>query len=469
MLRQNRSHKATNGEKAVCPAFSTGDDVVTPLDLEVHRLSWALEAFARSARALMRARSLPQMAQSVCNAIAARHEYLIAAIVLSDPAPGKGLRFIASAGRAREYLDGLVVSWDENQPSGLGPTGRGIRSGEPFVMDDALNDPIFAPWRERARPYGIRASTTVPFGDGGDHAVGAVVVYASVPHAFSPREVAIFRQLGEELAFAMTVLADQQQLEEARQARAAAEAEARARQAEMAQLARALTLGEFASSITHEITQPLAAVITNIETAQRYLAPGNGNVEAAGAALDRALRDADRATHVIRETRRFLAQGNREFAPTDINRVVGTVIDMLAGDLAAAAVVVETRLADGLPPILASEVQLEQVVINLVVNAREALQDVLGSRRIAIRTGRAADGAIVLTVADNGPGMSAAARARVFEHFYTTKPTGMGMGLAISRSLVEAHGGRLRCEPNEPAGTVFCMTLPPMEDHDNDG
>ncbi|MDE2404352.1 MAG: GAF domain-containing protein [Sphingomonadales bacterium] len=451
------------------PGNSTIDiDLPNPPELEVRRLTWALGAYARSARALVRSRSLSQMAESVCRAIAAHQEYVIAAIAMAGPAPDKEIRFIASAGSAREYLDGLVLTWRDDLPAGLGPTGRGIRSGEPWVMDDAMNDPVFDTWRDRARPYGIRSSTTVPFGRAGERTLGAVVVYASVPYAFSQREVQIFQELGEEIAFAISVIEDQQKLEEARRAQAAAEAEARARQAEVARIARALTVGEFASSIAHEITQPLAAVITNVETAMRYLAPAVDKVEAAREALTRALRDADRAHAVIRETRRRLARDDGDFVRCDVNGALRAALGFVAGELDASGVAVTTALADGLPAVLASEVQLQQVLINLIANAREALQDLRGrERRLTIASQAEADGGVGVSVTDNGMGMSDEVRERLFDHFFTTKRTGMGMGLAISRSIIEAHGGKLWSEPGLPFGTRFRISLPAAPEGDD--
>ncbi|MBU6268144.1 MAG: GAF domain-containing protein [Sphingomonadales bacterium] len=435
-----------------------------PADHELRRLNWALQAYARSARALMRARSFEQMARRVCEAISAHDEYVIAAIAMTGPSPEKAVRFIATSGPAREYLDGLLLTWSADSAAGMGPTGRGLRSGEPWIVDDALTDPVFSTWLERAQPYGLRSSITVPFGRDGDRAVGAVVVYASVPHAFSPREVKIFQELGEELLFARGILADQQRLEEARQAQAAAEADSRRRQAEVARIARALTVGEFAASISHEITQPLAATITNVETALRYLAPGRDKVDAARAALQRALRDAERAGAVIRETRRQIAREDGDFAACDLNRIINDVLTCKLDDLDAAGITVHADLAAQPLTVMGSAIQLEQVILNLVMNAREALHEITGrERRIDVRSCRETDGSVSVSVLDNGPGMTEETRGRVFEHFFTTKQTGMGMGLAISRSIIEAHGGSLRCEDGDGWGIRFRITLPAAE------
>lgn len=456
----------------------TGDDAylitVAPeqaveTDTEVHRLTWALEAYARSAKALIRSTTLSEMAQRVCQAIVEHHDYALATIVLAGPLSGQEIRFIARAGSAVGYLDGLEVSLDPTVPEGQGPTGRAIRSGQPLVMDDCLRNPIFQMWRDRAIRFGIRSSATVPFTHEG-HVVGAVMVYAAKPRAFSEREVEIFEELGEELAFAISVLQDRERLELEQKARSEAEAQVRARQSEIARIARALTIGEFASSIAHEITQPLAAVITNVETALRFMSQAVPNLDMTKAALERALRDADRAHHVIRQTRSFVAREEQAFLDCDANEIVSTVTDFLAADMKAADVRVAFHPGEGLPLIHCNAVQMQQVLINLMVNAKEAMQDIRERPKILeIRTTLEDTGTVLFQVIDNGEGMSEETSRHVFEPLYTSKKSGMGLGLSISRSIVEAHGGRLWCEPHAPTGTAFFVRLPGLQNVESDG
>lgn len=437
-------------------------------DFEIRRLTWALEAYARSAKALIRARTLPEMAARVCQAIVAHDDYAVATIGLVDPAVDQSVRFIAGAGDALSYVDGLVLSLDEANPEGQGPTGRALRAGTPLVMHDSLRDPIFARWRDRAIRQGIRSSATVPFRSG-DDVVGAILVYASRPHIFTDREVQIFVELGEEMGFAMAVLKNRERLEEEREARFRAESELRAKQAEVARIARALTVGEFASTITHEITQPLAAIITNLETAQRFLATDPPKLDMAQAAMQRALRDGDRATNVIRQTRRFVAREEEDFEHHDINAIIELILAFVSPDLHMADFNVTLRLAAGLPQVRCSTVQLQQVLVNLLVNASEAMLEVSDRPgRLEIGTRLSEDGTVLVSITDNGPGMSDEARTRAFEPMYTSKENGMGLGLSISRSIVDAHGGRLWCEPGIPDGTVFHMSLPAVGGEDCD-
>ena len=229
----------------------------------------------------------------------------------------------------------------------------------------------------------------------------------------------------------------------------------------MARIARALTLGEFATTIAHEITQPIAALTTNIETALRFLNTDGGSPEKVKAALERALRDADRTHQVVQQTRSFVTRDDGNPEPCVLNDLVKVVANYVSSDLVQAAVAVQCELTPGLPPIFGRPIQLQQVLMNLIINAKEAMLSVIDRpRRLTIRTGRSEAGDILVTVADNGDGMSQEASARAFEHFYTTKHGGMGLGLALSRTLIEAHGGRLWCDALTPHGTCFSFTLP---------
>jgi signal transduction histidine kinase len=458
LMPGGRARAVPLGDGGACLVSIEVEHVARP-DIEMRRMTWALEAYARSSKALIRSNTLSEMAERVCQAIVEHDDYALATIVMADLPPSKAVRPIASAGDAVGYLEGLDLSIDESIPEGRGPTGRALRSGMPLLMNDSLRDPIFDTWRDRAIRFGLRSSTTVPFRHGDLR--GAIMVYAARPSIFTEREVHIFRELGDELAFAINVLLARARLDEERHARARAEAELQAKQAEVARIARALSVGEFAATIAHEITQPLAAVITNIETAQRFLAAASPNMERVRAAMDRALRDADRAADVIRQTRRFVARAEEDFAINDINAIIDPILGHGSVGARNPDIDILVELAPDLPLVRCSAIQIQQVLVNLFVNAREAMEDVPDRRsRIEVRSARTDSGGVLVTVADNAGGMSEETRKHVFEPMYTSKKNGMGLGLSISRSIVEAHGGKLWCEPAEPVGTVFCMSLP---------
>jgi PAS domain S-box-containing protein len=229
---------------------------------------------------------------------------------------------------------------------------------------------------------------------------------------------------------------------------------------ELAHVARATTMGELAASISHEVNQPLAAIVANAGACARWLAAQPPEMDEARNAVQRVIRDADRATDVVARIRAFLRRDESR-ALLGVNEVIREVVDITRREVAAHQVVLRLDLEDGLPAVIADRIQLQQVTLNLMLNALEAMDAVIGRRRLLlIRTGRAAADAVVVSVCDCGVGLDSARRERIFDAFYTTKQMGLGMGLAISRSIVEAHGGRLWATANPERGETFQFTLP---------
>jgi PAS domain S-box-containing protein len=249
--------------------------------------------------------------------------------------------------------------------------------------------------------------------------------------------------------------------EDITEARRAAEALARA-QSELARVARASTLGELAASIAHEVNQPLAAIVTNGNACLRWLDAQPPNADEAEAAVQRIVRDANRASEVIARIRGFLRRG--ELVPTAVNveAAIDEVVGLVRADSRAQSVLIRHVPAQGLPAAKVDRVQLQQVILNLVMNGLEAMAAVDGEPRVLEVTAcaLAANDAVQVDVRDTGAGIVPSERERIFDAFHTSKPEGMGMGLAISRSIIEAHGGRLWVTPNEGQGVTFHFTLP---------
>jgi PAS domain S-box-containing protein len=232
-------------------------------------------------------------------------------------------------------------------------------------------------------------------------------------------------------------------------------------QAELARVTRITAMGELAASIAHEINQPLAAVVTNSDASLRWLSNDPPNLEEARAALKRTVRDANRASDVIKRIRVLLTKDKPEHVELNLNDAINEVLALMRSELYRRQVTVQIDLLAGLPPIRGDRVQLQQVMLNLILNAVEAAGAVKSRPRglwISTRTDNA--GAVLVTVEDSGVGLDAATADRLFEPFFTTKPGGMGMGLAISRSIIEAHGGRLWASPGATQGSVFRFSLP---------
>lgn len=246
-----------------------------------------------------------------------------------------------------------------------------------------------------------------------------------------------------------------------RQRRRTAEVDSRKRMAELAHLNRQTTAGELSASIAHELNQPLGAILSNTETLEMVLDPSTPKMEEIKSILADIKRADQRATEVIQRLRRLLTKARVEAINVDLNEIVSEVIGILAAQAAAQKVTIDTVLTPDPLIVKGDRVQLEQVILNLVANAIDALRETRGdNRRITVRTHLLDKDTAELSVSDTGPGIQSDVLEQIFEPFYTTKESGMGMGLAIASTIVEAHGGRLWAENQTGGGAIFRLALP---------
>lgn len=232
----------------------------------------------------------------------------------------------------------------------------------------------------------------------------------------------------------------------------------------LAHVSRVTMLGEITASIAHEVNQPLAAVMMNGNAARRWLALDPPNVDEARLALQRIVDDANRAGQVISRIRGLLQRGTPHKTTLAINDVIRETLTFTRGELERNRVVVQTDLRDDIPPVEGDRVQLQQVLVNLVLNAIDAMDGTAPeSRALTIRSRPADDGGVVVELADRGKGVEPGQHERIFDAFYSTKPGGLGMGLAISRSILEIHGGRIWAAPNDGPGVSIQFCLPAAE------
>jgi C4-dicarboxylate-specific signal transduction histidine kinase len=232
---------------------------------------------------------------------------------------------------------------------------------------------------------------------------------------------------------------------------------------ELAHMNRVSMMGELAASLAHEIAQPIASARNNARAAVNFLDQQPSDVGEAREALTCVVADVDRARDIIDRIREHIKKAPPRKERFELNQVIDEVMVLTRSAIIRNEVSVQTRLAGGLLPVQGDRIQLQQVVLNLVLNAVEAMGSVeAAARELSISTKQDRAGVLV-TVSDTGPGVGAEDRERIFEAFYTTKSAGTGMGLSICRSIIGAHGGRLWAEAHEPRGAVFQFTLPGVE------
>ena len=223
-------------------------------------------------------------------------------------------------------------------------------------------------------------------------------------------------------------------------------------------------MGELTASLAHEITQPIATARNNARAALNFLDKQPPDLGEVREALDCVVGDADRAGDIIDRIRDHIKKAPPRKDRFDLNKAINEVIVLARSAITKNGVSVRTRLTEGLSPVQGDRVQLQQVVLNLILNAVEAMSSVeAGPRELLISTEQSQTGGVLVAVRDSGPGIDPEHLDRVFEAFYTTKSSGVGMGLSICRSIIDAHGGRLWADANEPRGAVFQFTLPSAE------
>lgn len=243
-------------------------------------------------------------------------------------------------------------------------------------------------------------------------------------------------------------------------ARRRAEMETQRYLQELAHVSRVSTMGELAGSLAHELNQPLTAILSNVQAAQRYLASNPANLAEVRDILRDVVTENHRASEIITRIRGMIKKDEAPMVPCDLNALIREVLRLLAGDLAARKVTAKVHLEADLPPVLGNRVQLEQVLINLILNACDAMSSLAAvERQLTLSTELPGNGTARVRVQDQGTGFSRELGEKVFEAFYTTKPGGLGLGLPICRSIINSHGGQLWAEPNPDRGASFLFTV----------
>src|ERR1700751_3065247 len=357
---------------------------------------------------------------------------------------GNGYRVVSLRAAPVPYYAG----WDQGRVFPVlpgSPRARLVESRSPVHVADMAAEPAYREF-SWAKSFGARTLLLVPMLKE-DELIGAIGIARTQVQPFTDAQIDLITDFAAQATVA---------LESTRRER-----RYREMQSELAHANRVATMGQLTASITHEVNQPLAAMRNNLTAALNFSDRTPPDLMEVREALACAVKEIDRASTVVGRIRALMQKEPTRRDSVNVNEAVREVIELAYGEALKNRVSVRTQLADGLPLIQGDRVQLQQVVVNLILNAIQAMGAVTdGTREVLITTSRTGPNEVCLVVQDTGPGLSPESLPRLFEPFYTTKPDGMGMGLYICRSIIEAHGGRLWATPCEPQGALFQFTIP---------
>jgi signal transduction histidine kinase len=416
-------------------------------DIEDRKVAEALLAGEKRLLEMMaRGDALVLILDALCRLVEAQSSGVLCSILLLD-LEGRHLRHGAAPSLPRSYteaIDGAAIG-----PS-VGSCGTAAHRVEQVIVADIASDPLWADYRELALTHSLRACWSTPMLSSDGRVLGTFAMYYRESRQPRPDE----RDVIERITHLAAVAVERAQAEEAlHQA-----------QAELARVTRVTTLGELVASIAHEVNQPLAAVIADASACLRWLAADRPDLDSIREALEAVVKDGERAAEVIARIRALLAYSPVTHEPCDLASIVQDVLPLVGPELRRRGIVLETALAPDVPRVIGDRIQLQQVLLNLLVNAGEAMRETPPERRrLVVRsTAECRDSGVwaILAVEDTGVGFREADQGRLFEAFYTTKAGGLGMGLSISRSIVERHGGQLWGTSNSDHGATFQLALP---------
>lgn len=355
----------------------------------------------------------------------------------------RALEIVVQYGFQKIFLD-----YFSGANEALSASGRALRSKQRVIIEDVLTDADFALHRDIAASSGFRAIQATPLFSRAGEVLGVISTQFREPHRLSSRDLRFTDLYSRHV---MEIL-ERKQTEEA----------LHVTQTELAHVARVVAMGELTTTIAHEINQPLTAIIANANACQRLLQADVADLEGTRAAIVDIVAAGQRAAGVITQIRDLLKKRMPEKIPLDINKLIREAIVLIRHRLEAHKVSIRTDLAADLPCVLGDRIQLEQVVLNLIMNGVEAMIPIEQRPRV-LTLQSAADGAgnVLVEVKDSGKGFVITNVEKIFETFFTTKPSGMGMGLSISRSIITSHGGRLWATANaQDHGATFQFCLP---------
>jgi signal transduction histidine kinase len=397
-----------------------------------------LEMIARDA-------PLEEILENLVRVVEAQFAGLFCSVLLLDN-DGQHARHGAAPSLPKPYtkaIDGLCIGPE------AGSCGTAMYRREPVIVTDILQDPLWDPYRGLVEPYGFRACWSTPVLAHSGKALGSFAMYYREPRSPSPAETRALEMATHLAGIAIERKLAREERERLRQA-----------QADLAHINRVTTMGELTASLAHEIKQPITAAVTNARTCLRWLGRDDPDVSEASEAASRLVTDVTRAADIISRISVLFKKGALQHELVDVNELIREMIVLLRNEAARYSISIASDLAEDLSTVMADRIQLQQVFMNLMLNGIEAMKDACAARELTIRSQRVKDGQLLISISDTGIGLPPQQPEQIFSVFFTTKAHGTGMGLPISRSIIESHGGRLWGTPNSGRGASFHFTLP---------
>jgi signal transduction histidine kinase len=397
-----------------------------------------LEMIARDA-------PLEEILENLVLVVEAQFAGLLCSVLLLDQ-DGQHARHGAAPSLPKAYseaINGLLIG-----PK-AGSCGTAMYRREPVVVTDILLDPLWEPYRAVADPHGFRACWSTPILAHSGKPLGSFAMYYREPRSPSPAEI---RALG--LATHLAGIAIERKIAREERERL------RQTQEDLAHINRVTTMGELTASLAHEIKQPITAAVTNARTCLRWLGRDEPDLSEARDAASRIVSDVTRAADIISRISLLFKKGALQHELVDVNALIREMIVLLRNEAGRYSILIRSELDENLYRVMADRIQLQQVFMNLMLNGIDAMKDVSTTRELTIRSQQVKNGQLLISVSDTGIGLPPQRAEEVFSAFFTTKAHGTGMGLPISRSIIETHGGRLWATSDSGRGASFHFTLP---------
>jgi PAS domain S-box-containing protein len=420
--------------------------VGTLMDVTERKRAEALrEGESRILEMIARDAPLEEILEKLVRVVEAQFTGLLCSVLLLDN-DGQHVRHGAAPSLPKPYvdaIDGISIG-----PK-AGSCGTAMYRREPVVVTDILQDPLWESYRELAGPYGFRACWSTPILAHSGKALGSFAMYYREPRSPIPAETRALEMATHLAGIAIERKLAREERERLRQA-----------QADLAHINRVTTMGELTASLAHEIKQPITAAVTDARTCLRWLERDDPDVSEGHDAASRVVTDITRAAEIISRIGLLFKKGAVRCELVDVNDLIQEMIVLLRSEAARYSISIRSSLAHDLRKIVADRVQLQQVFMNLMLNGIEAMKDIGTVGELTIKSQQGDSSQLLISVGDTGVGLQPEDVEQVFDAFYTTKAGGTGMGLAISRSIIESHGGRLWANPNSGRGATFQFTLP---------